>query len=167
MTAKRAFLYFGGAISFVVTVALSLHNFFSVPGGSLMVILSTYMFAGMGIFIGSRLDPMTVRTPSLILAALYAAWGIFMYFAIPQFVSQYREFTDQLPAITVAVLWPRPVVWMLISFIFAGVVLAKDKSMHSRYLNSVFFITLGCGLAFTVVALFLPLIREISRIGSQ
>jgi hypothetical protein len=175
MTAKKAFWYYGGAVSLVVTISSPWHDFFSTPGShvmslgeSMIAVFCMYVFLGVGAAVGSRLDPMTVRTPSLILAALYAAFGILTCFLIPQFVREYNGIVgDSLPVITTAILFPRPIGWVLIGFVCAGVVLAKDKSTRSRSLNIILSIVFGCVLAFTAVALFLPVVREINRAGSQ
>ena len=138
------------------------------PGESAVAILCVYVFAGMGAALGARLDPVTVRMPSLVLAALFAGFGVLTCFLIPLFVREYDGvIKSSLPAVTTAFLLPRPIGWVLIGFVFAGLILAKDKSTRSRSVNAAFFIVFFCGLLFMAVALFLPVVREINRAGSQ
>jgi hypothetical protein len=176
MTAKKAFWYYGVAVSLVVTISSPWHDFFAASGShamslgeSIISLLCMYTFLGIGAIIGSRLDPMMVRVPSLILAALYAIAGIAICFSIPRFLNIYVDIVgdSSLPGITTAILMPRPIGWVLIGFVCAGAVLAKDKSTHSRSLNIVLFVAFVCVIAITMVALYLPIVREFHRTSSQ
>jgi hypothetical protein len=117
--------------------------------------------------IGARLHPMTVRTPSLILAALFLLCGSGICFTIPKVLETLSGLGDTLPIVTRVVLFPRPIGWVVIGGVFSFAVLVKDKSTHSRLLNKVFLVVLGLGLIFTVAVLFFPIVKEIRSLSSQ
>ena len=179
MTIQKALGYYVGAavVAAALVLAKGLVQRFSTPGQALSPELETMIifcnsiifFIGVvgGRWIGGKLRPITVRTPSLILAALYVISGILMYITIPAFLKSYTELVTHLPLFTRAVLFPRPIGWLLIGYVIAGFLIFKDKGPNSRFFNALFLIILGCGLALTAFALFLPMVKEINKLSAQ
>jgi hypothetical protein len=65
-----------------------------------------------------------------------------------------------------AVLFPTRAGWLFLSYVLSCAVLVKDKSLRLARLNPVFFIAFVCGLAFIIIALFLPVVTMIDNISS-
>lgn len=179
MTIQKALGYYVGAavVAAALVLVIGLVQRFSTPGQPLsleleaMIVFSNSIIFFIGVvggrWIGGKLQPITVRTPSLILAALYVISGILIYIAIPAFLKSYTELITHLPFVTKAILLPRPIGWLLIVYVIAGFLIFKDKGPNSRFFNALFLIILVCGIALTAFALFLPIVKEINKMSTQ
>lgn len=101
----------------------------------------------------------------MILGIVYCFILLALSKAVPKFISIYKAFgtVSDLPAITKIIISIPPYIWIVLSFLFLILVIAKDKFLSKKtiiVINLVLFLGIGLILFIAMVCLYLPVFQD-------